>query len=283
MATSIDFSIFDDEKTLDFIATVNADNSPHITVFSSVMKYDERTLMFGEYCRGVSKSNLTRNRKAAIFALSSDKRFVRGRLQWREKRNAGPEHELFNNIPRFRYNATYGYEWVHLLAIEELEGPFPFPAAEEANAAIARTAEIVSAYPARNEKKALSYAMRSLLEPANAVKLLAYVAEDGYPRLIYAPQAQPAGSDALVLAADFSGNDLKKIPDKAEVSLFSFVPKLASSILVKGPLTREVAGGAEISRLDITRIYNGNTPKAGYVFPLEPVETIRRFAGAADV
>jgi uncharacterized pyridoxamine 5'-phosphate oxidase family protein len=282
MAANIDFGIFDDEGTLDFIATVNKDGSPHITVFSSVMKYDDSTLMFGEYCRGVSKSNLSQNPKAAIFAFSPDKQWVRGGLRWKEKRNSGPEHELFNNIPRFRYNAIYGYEWVHILSVTDFEGRFR-PDEKAAASAAAHTIQIANTLPALHAKEAVPQVGCGLFGSEDSLKLLAYISKDGYPKLIYLPQASLVGTDNVIWNTEYSEEDLDALANGTEVSLISYVPKLAASLLVKGPVMREKVGDADITVLDITRVYNGNTPKAGYIFPAEPLAPIREFEGAYDV
>jgi hypothetical protein len=277
-----DLSIFNNEKVLDFIATVNEDSTPHITVFNSVLRYDDDTLMFGEYCRGLSKANILRDFKVAIFALSPQNQFVSATLTWKERRNAGPEHEFFNNIPRFRYNATYGYEWVHLLAIKSFSGPDTLSLSEIKTSGD-RTEQIAAELPLDSGVKVLTYVGRSLFTPPEALRVLAYIEDDGYPRLIYTPQARLVGSNRVVLDAGLYSQELARIPEGAQVTIFSIVPKLASSITVKGSISRKKFGATNACVVDIERVYNGNTPKAGYIYPVPSVEAMRTFRGAVDV
>jgi hypothetical protein len=272
-----DLSIFDNEKTLDFIASVNSDCTPHITVFNSVLKYNETTLMFGEYCRGISKVNLVKNKKAAIFALGPDGRYSMGTLTWKGKVNTGPEHELFNNIPRLRYNATYGFEWIHMLQVNDFTDGIRSDAVTYAEDEAFRA--IVATVPA-GTVPAMNFAARQLFDDTESVKMLSYIREDGFPQIVLLRQGKLSGTSTAVLEKAPVGGD---IPDDVQVTVISYVNRFGSSITVKGTVHRKTISDKEIYILDIERVYNGNNPKAGYIYPVEPIEPVRIFENAADV
>jgi hypothetical protein len=277
-----DFSIYENEKTINFICTVNEDNTPHVSIFSSVLKYDDHSLMFGEYCRGLSKSNLRRNPKAAIFSLTPEGVFAAGTVTWKGSLRSGPEHELFNNIPRFRYNATYGYEFVHILAINSLSAPAQIDAAQ-VKEAVAGTKTAIDAVAPKPGNEVISHVGAQLFAPDETPKLAAYIKEDGYPHLIYVPQARLLDSGTIVIDASLNKGELLAIPGGAKVAVMAYVPRLGSSIEADGHTNEFCLGARDTVVVVIDRVYNGNTPKAGYIYPVPEIKEFRTFAGAMDV
>lgn len=268
--------IFDNEKTLSFIATVCHDGAPHITAFDSVLHKGDSTLMFGQYCQGMSKDNLRRNPKSAILAVSPEQEMVQGLLKWTERKTTGEEHELFNNIPRFRYNAVYGYAYIHLLEIVEFSG-LQTGSKSAAQDSSLKTKAIAEAVPDSGRGEILTHVGEPLFPQSPGFKLLSYVAEDGYPRIIYVPQAVTKNRNQVVIGADLFADELALIPDGAEVAVLSLVPKLGSSIMVKGACRRESYGGADAYVVDIERVYSPNVPKAGYIYPMPELSPVRVF------
>jgi len=273
-----DLKIFDQEKTLDFIATVCEDASPHITVLSSVMQKDDRTLMFGQYCQGISKDNLLRDPKAAILAIDPRCNMGGGLLEWMERKNTGEEHELFNNIPRFRYNAVYGYAYIHLLDIVEFDAiETPSPVALEES--VEKTTKIICALPGSGREAALTYVGESLFPATLGFKLLGYIGDDGYPRLIYVPQAAVQNRNRVVFSADLYPDVYAQIPDGAKTAVLSMVPRLGASILVKG--TFHLIPDA--CSVEIERVYNPNVPASGYIYPMPGLQPVRVFEGSEEI
>ncbi|MDR0884814.1 MAG: pyridoxamine 5'-phosphate oxidase family protein [Clostridiales Family XIII bacterium] len=277
-----DFNIFENEKTLDYIATVNEDGTPHITVFSSVLIHDEETLMFGEYCRGKSKDNILNNPFIGILAMTPEGTYATGTACWTKRLTSGPEHELFNNIPRLRYNATYGYEFIHFLSVQDFSTLQRTDAAAISESTLKTEAAAAEATHNQTES-VVPYVGRQLFAEDDALKFIAYVDSDGYPQLVYVPQAKLVEGNIVVLDTSLNSEELNQIPDDAPVAIMAMVPRLGASIQVEGNIQRETRAGADILLLNILRVYSGNTPKAGYIYPPEPIDAVRLFRGALDV
>lgn len=267
--------LFQQSGTLSFLGTCGEDGFPHISVYNSLMARDEHTLMFGEYCRGRSKQNAEQRKQVGFFTQGAAGEMVSGIGCWTEKKDAGEEQEKMNQESRLRYNATYGYAQIHFIRTEEVsvwekEALSSDRSITFVDGGDPETAPEVSLLPPLGVE---------LFTDASGMKMLSYVDDKGYPRVLPAPPMK-LRQDQVQL--DLSGYPeyLAVISAGTPVALFSFVPALGAGIMVKGLWNPQGQGFAEV-RID--KIYNPNVPKADYIYPLPPLVPVRCFAGAQDV
>ena len=117
--TEADMKVFEPAEKLGIIATVNEEGLPHMTLLTSVMAAKPDQLIVGEFCQGKSKEYMQRNAKIGFAILTLDKKLWRGKAIWTHLKKEGPEYEIYNNQPMFRYNTYFGINTVHYFDLKE--------------------------------------------------------------------------------------------------------------------------------------------------------------------
>ena len=123
-----DIKAFEPEAKIGLIATVNPDGLPHITMISSIRAKSPTQLMWGQFCEGLSKKNVTTNPKTGFLVMTPDRRLWRGKAKWTHtEEKQGEDFEMYNNTPMFRYNAYFGIHTVHYMDLIETHGQEKLP------------------------------------------------------------------------------------------------------------------------------------------------------------
>jgi len=94
-------------EKLGIIATVTEEGLPHMSLLTSVMAAGTDQLIVGEFCQGLSKYYMQRNGKIGFAILTLDKKLWRGKALWMHLKKEGPEYEIYNQQPMFRYNTYF--------------------------------------------------------------------------------------------------------------------------------------------------------------------------------
>ena len=127
---------FEPAEKIGLVASVNPDGDIHLTLITSIMANGPDKLTLGQFCVGLSKWYMQLNPDVGFLIMSMDKRLWRGKARWTHKKTDGPEYEIYNEQPMFRYNAYFGINTVHYLDLVETRGEEKLPMAKIIPAAV---------------------------------------------------------------------------------------------------------------------------------------------------
>jgi len=241
------------------LGTIDGEGCPHLTFLSSLQNLGEDKLTFGQFCTGHSKRFLPARPDCAFLALTADMRWLRGRARYTHTAQTGPEFDMYNNKPLFRYNAYFGINTVWYLDLLGVTGVQKLPMLKIASGALLSRA--AAPFAARSEKGALSLFGRALFAKPDGPKFLCYAGEEGLA-VVPVIQATHAGTDRVVFSGMPYGEDLKGLTPGAPICVMALNLEM-QSVLAKGVYTGKK--GAHV--MEIERVYNSMPPAAGYIFP----------------
>ncbi|MBI5895845.1 MAG: pyridoxamine 5'-phosphate oxidase family protein, partial [Desulfobacterales bacterium] len=206
-------------EKIGLVATVNPQGLPHITLLTSLRAAGPRQLTIGEFCKGSSKAHMQQNPRVGFLIMTRDRHLWRGKAHWTHLRQEGPEYEQYNNLPMFRYNAYFGINTVHYLDLKALTVPAKLPMGAILRGALRTRLAKGALAPTQGEKILKPFAQR-LFNRMDALKFIAHIDADGYPRIIPVIQCQAADCSRLVFARQPYGVELARIPQSSRVALF---------------------------------------------------------------
>ncbi|HUN56089.1 MAG TPA: hypothetical protein VMU29_13135 [Smithella sp.] len=122
-----DIKALEPAEKIGIIATVTPEGLPHISLLTSVMAATPRQLIVGEFCKGKSKEYFERTRKIGFAVLTMDKKLRVGKALWTHLKKEGPEYEIYNKQPMFRYNTYFGINTVHYFDLIETSAQISLP------------------------------------------------------------------------------------------------------------------------------------------------------------
>ncbi|MFH1983938.1 MAG: pyridoxamine 5'-phosphate oxidase family protein [Pseudomonadota bacterium] len=270
--TPEDIRAFEPEAKVGLLATVDPHGLPHITLITSLRARTATELMWGQFSEGKSKQHVRDNPKVGFLVLTPDRRLWQGRARWTQTARCGPDFEIFNNLPMFRYNAYLGIHTVHHMALVDTTGQQRLPMAAVVTATVlTRLARLASPSSGGG---ILSVWARDLFNDLSSLKFLAYVDACGYPRMVPLIQCQARSRDTLVFSAAAFGAELRALRQGVPVAVFGLTLKM-ESVLVRGPF-----GGfrpslfGRMGNIGINWVYNSMPPKQGQIYPAVPLEPI---------
>ncbi len=249
------------------LATADENGYPHLTFLSSIQALGETGLTFGQFAAGLSKQFITERPRVGFLVLSADKRFLTGNAVYTHSETTGPEFDLYNNKPLFRYNSYMGFYRIFYLDLERITPLQALPMGPIVLGAI--LSRIRAPFVASGKSKAMPRAAQDLFSQLDSLKFLCYYDADGDARLIPVVQATAAGSDRITMSGVPYGRELRRIPNGAKAAILCLNLKM-ESVLVKGRYDR--------GTLKIERVYNSMPPKMEYVYPRsDTIEPVRSF------
>lgn len=254
------------DAKIGLLATVDPRGLPHVTLITSLAAKNPTTLMFGQFCEGLSKTHVRHHPRVGFLALDERRRWLRGTAVWRGAARRGEDFEAYNRKPMFRYNAYFGIHTVHYLDVVEVEEGGELGLAGLVGGAVLARAVRVSAV-ARRATAALTPWAMALLPRLATLKFASCVGADGHPRILPGVAAYPAGPGRLVVACPGEDAAVAAIAPGTDLALFA-IDRALHSVLVRGHVTqRHEVAGAAVEALDIDWVYNSMPPKHGQIFP----------------
>jgi len=235
-----------------FLATRSAAGVPNVVPVVSLQPADDRpdTLFFGNFLLRKSIRNLREDPRVGILVMTQDLRgwALTGDFQAFEK--SGPYYDQQMASPLLRYNAYTGIRDAGVIAARTLEASFRLT-----QLAVARDlvlARLAAGQAARVAAGGVAVPLAARREFARmaALKVLAWVGDDGYPRVVPALSLQPAGSGALVCRAQ------GRLPAPGTLVAANVLTLEAVSYQAKG---RWLGGGA----IQVQEVYAGGPPIPG--------------------
>ncbi|MDR1733567.1 MAG: hypothetical protein LBR73_01600 [Oscillospiraceae bacterium] len=244
------------------LAVKGTDGYPHITFLSSLQGLGEKELTFGQFMTGLSKEFLPLNPDCAFVAISADKKWLRGNARYTHKETGGPEFEMYNSKPLFRYNTYFGINTVWYLALKGISAVEPIPMGSiVAGALVSKAAAIAGKY----DVPALSRISCELFADLMCLKFLSYFDSDGNPQILPVIQATHSGSSHIIMSGIPFGAELAAIPVGSKVACMA-VNMSMESVLVKGSFKGKQGA---VYTLAVEKVYNSMPTCNGYIYPRE--------------
>lgn len=274
-----DFFSADEMKTMSapmkigILATVNPGGLPHLSLISSMQACAPRQMVWGQFTEGLCKQYIRQNPKTGFLIMSLAKEMWQGKATFTHCASSGPEYDLYNQLPMFRYNAYFGIHTVYYMDLVHHSGRQALQMNAVVRAAVeTKAARALSGKP--RGQPAMNTWTQRLFNQVDNLKFLAYVGEDGYPVVIPAIQAQAAGPGQVLFSISAYRQDLEKIPPGASVAAFAMSLKM-QDVLVRG-MYRGVHtfGLFRCGALDVEWVYNSMPPKPDQIYPKTPLKAV---------
>jgi hypothetical protein len=262
---------FAGDSKIGLLCSIAPDGYPHIALISSISVKDSKTLMWGQFSRGLSKTYLADNPKTGFLVVSPDQYWWTGKALHMGSAVKGEDYEFFNNKPLFRYNAYCGFGAVHYEQIIDVSVGEKLPLLKIALGFFASKA-VKAAAPQNPEPKMPPYGMK-LASSLACLKFAAFVDADGFPRLFPVMQGRTAGGgedmarNAMVFSAAPYAALLRQIPAGAKAAVFLANLSLESLLLQGRWFNTERDGRLKGSAFEIDKVYNSMLPVGGYIYP----------------
>lgn len=263
--------LFSSDSKIALIAVKDDKGYPHITMISTLMAKDERHVMFGQFCEGLSKQFIKERPKTGFLLMSVDKELWRGRAVFTGTTNTGPEFEIFNSKPLFRYNTYFGIGRVYYLDLKDITDKDKLNMGAIIMGAL--WTRIKKAAVRGNEINALNHVSHGLTDGLATLKFIAAEDADGFCTITPIVQAASNTDGRIVFTPKPYEQELKAIKPGQKAAIFAMNLDL-ECVLTKG-VYRGVHKGLCV--MDIEKVYNPLMPLPSYVYPKERIKTVTEF------
>lgn len=255
------------------VGTINPDGLPHVSLITSLQPIDPGHMVLGEFSRGLSKDFMQRNNKIGFLIMTLDRKLWRGAARWTHLKKEGPEYQMMNEKPMFRYNTYFGINTVHYFDLVNTTPRRDLPLASIALSAL-KTAFARRGARTGLRERILSLFAMSIVDRIDTLKFLSYIGKDGYPVILPLLQCRAADSRRLAFAASPFGEELAAVPAGSTVAIFAMTMKM-EDILIRGTYNGvRRYRGVGLGTVDIDWVYNSMPPVHGQIYPeigLRPV------------
>jgi hypothetical protein len=241
-----------------FLATRSAEGKPNVVPLVSLAPADDQpdVLTFGNFLLRKSIANLKENPRVGILVITPGLEGWRLRGDFVEFQRTGPYVDRQKAGPLLRYNAYTGVRDAGVIRLRDLRGSFRISRPQVlSDYLLARFAALGHARrPTAGAR--VPAAVRKEFGRMVAVKVMAWIGEDGYPEVVPMLSMQPAGARALV---GWRGGDALPTPPEGATVAANILTFEAISYQAKG---RWHAGGRS-GAIEVSEVYAGGPPIPG--------------------
>jgi hypothetical protein len=259
-----DAQIMSADSKIGLLATIDEYGSPHISFLSSLQPLGLDALTVGQFCEGLSKKFMVERRQVGFLIFSPAMEIWRGRALYDRSVRSGPEFEMYNRKPMFRYNSYFGIGIVHYFKLVDVSDKENL--SKGAIVCGALKTRMVVPFASASEMGALNDISKKMFSEIDGLKFISYIDDDGYPCLVPVIQAANAGRDRVVFSLNPYRRELLKIPSGADVAVL-FVNLKMESVLVKGVYSLSPNALLPYGMVSIERVYNSMPPQPQYIYP----------------
>ncbi|MBU1903925.1 MAG: hypothetical protein KJ573_10085 [Proteobacteria bacterium] len=260
-------------EKIGLVASIDPSGLPHITLITSIMAANPTQITLGEFCKGKSKEYIQKNPNIAFLIMTLDKKMWRGNAKWTHLKREGPEYEIYNDIPMFRYNTYFGINTVHYLDLIQTSGRESLPMSHIVRASILTRLAKGGAGTGKR-KRILKPFAEALFNKMDSLKFIAYVGEGGFPVIVPVVQCQAADSRRLAFSPGAYKEEILNIPTGTQVAVFAITMGM-EDVLIRGMYSGiQRFRGVSLGIIDIGWVYNSMPPCHGQIYPevaLKPV------------
>ena len=273
--TTAEIKLFEPAEKIGLVASINPEGLVHITLITSIMASSPTQMTLGQFCSGRGKWHIQQNNKLSFLIMTLDRNLWRGKARWTHKRFDGPEYEIYNNMPMFRYNTYFGINTVHYLDLVETTDQESLPLGKIIPATILTKLAKGAAKTDGSHQILKPFAER-LFNQLDSLKFISFIGDDGYPVIIPVIQCQAVDSRRLAFSSLAYGDELSSIKQGSDVSLFCLKLNM-QSVLIRGKMTGyQRFRFLKMGIIDINWVYNSMPPIHEQIYPeidLKPVVT----------
>ena len=263
-------------EKIGLVASIDPEGLPHVSLITSIMASTPDQITLGEFCRGLSKQYIQQNPKTAFLIMTLDKKIWRGKAIWTHLKKEGPQYEMYNDIPMFRYNTYFGVNTVHYLDVVEILGEEALPMSNIIRAALL-TRMAKGAARTGNHNRILNPFTENLFNKLDSLKFISYVGQGGFPVIVPVIQCQAADSTRLVFSPNAYKRELYAVPKGTKVAVFGITMEM-EDVLVRGVYTgMDRYRLCRLGVIDIDWVYNSMPPCHGQIYPPLPLEAVANF------
>ena len=274
--TEADSRSFEPTGKVALVGTVNDQGQIHISLLSALQANSPNTMVLGQFSEGESKRHMQRNNRVGFLIMTLDKRFWTGRIQWTGLKKEGPEYEMFNKKPMFRYNTYFGINTVHYFNLLEYSGPEKLPMAKIVAGALLTKMTKNHARKAEGPE-ALTAFSRKLFNTLGSLSFGGYLDAEGYPVIFPLIQCQAADKGRLAFSINPFKDKILSLPEGSTLAVFGMNLSM-ENVLVRGRFGGvQNFGGIKLGVLDIDWVYNSMPPLHGQIYPEKPVNPVTGF------
>jgi hypothetical protein len=271
-----DLKEFEPETKVGLIATVSPEGLPHLTLITALMAKSPTRLVWGQFSEGLSKTHVLANPKTGFLVMTMERSLWRGAALWTGRAGHGPDYDLFNTKPMFRYNAYTGIHTVHYMDLVWTWGRERLPLAKIALGAIMSSFARPAAASSK-AVKALKPWARALLNRLDTLTFLSYVGRDGFPVIVPLFTCRAPDAGTLAFSALPYQDELKAIGAGTVIAVYALSLQM-ESVLVRGVFRGYGRyRGVELGTVAIDWVYNSMPPVQGQVFPERSLYEVSEF------
>ncbi len=266
------FEDFEKCEKLAVVATIDDLGDPHMSLLTTLMAADERTMTVGQFTQGISKANMAKRPKSGFAIVSLDQKLWTGFVNWKDVKTEGDIYIKYNNMQMWRFNTYFGIEKVHygdLVSITDKEALNILGIGLNA----LKVKRAVGKMKGRESEDILRPYAVKLCNTLGNPKFLSFINKDGYPVVAPVVQAQPSLNDRMVFTAKPYAHMFEGLEAGARVALFA-VSMATESVLVKGVFSGFTN---DVGYLDIDKVYNSMPPVSKYTYPYEDYVKVESF------
>ncbi len=267
---------FEPCEKIGIISCVNPDGQTHMSLITSIMASTPNQMTLGQFSRGLSKWFIQQNSKLSYVIITLDKNMWRGTAKWTHRKFDGPEYEVYNDMPMFRYNSYFGINTVHYLDLVENFGKESLPMLSIVPS-ILLTKLAKGGAKTKSKDRILSHLGEDLFNQLDALKFISYVGDDGFPVIIPIIQCQTPDSRRLAFSNIAYGSELKALKPGTNVSVFALNTKM-QSVLTRGTFNGFTKHRlVEMGTVDIDWVYNSIPPIHEQIYPAVELKAVEKF------
>jgi hypothetical protein len=250
------------EMTPKFLASRSADGLPNVVPCTSIMPAGDRPdrLILGNFLLRKSVANLDADPRLGILVITTDLEGWVLQGDFAGWQRTGDYVDKLNNTDLLRYNAYTGIRNAGIVEVRAVLRHFRIPKLRVlADYLLARAAHLAG-HPAGNSEPAVDMppVVRKKFSPMTAVRVLAFLDDQGYPRVEPLLSLQPAGTQALICAG---------APDAIPAGT-----PVAANLLTLDVVSFQAKGhwlgsrrflGTPVGGMSVTAVYAGGPPIPG--------------------
>ena len=258
------------------LACINPDGKPHVSLITSLQPADEIRMVFGEFSKGLSKQFIQENPKTGFLLMTLDRAMWRGKAEYTHLMKEGPEYQMFNEKPMFRYNTYFGVNTVYYFNLVEVGDEEGLPMGGIIRSALAT--KMAKGGAATGKKEIiLNHMAEGIFNMLDSLKFISWAGQDGYPVIVPVIQCQAADPTRLAFSPGAYGDELMQIPEGQEVAVFAMTMQM-EDVLVRGVFNGyRRHRGVKLGTIDVNWVYNSMPPVHGQVYPEVPLEAVKEF------
>lgn len=240
------------EMTPKFLATRSAAGTPNVVPCVSLQPADDQpdTIFFGNFLLRKSIRNLREDTRAGVLVITPELRGWILQCDFVEFQRTGAYVDKVMSGSLLRYNAYTGIRDAGILRVRSIIGEFAISKLQVVSDFL--RAKLAASGTRANGGAAMPLQVRREFAKMIAVKVLAWLGDDGYPVVIPALSLQPAGATMLVCAKNAR---LPQPPPNAAA---------ATNILTFEAVSYQVKGTWDArGKIRVQEIYAGGPPLPG--------------------